>query len=49
VVSVAGISLLVAVAGLIGWYRSIAEKKRALRFTGNEGLVQPGQMAPATA
>jgi hypothetical protein len=49
VVSAAGISLLVAVAGLIGWYRSIAEKKRALRSTGNEGLVQPVQMAPATA
>jgi hypothetical protein len=47
-VSVAGIALLVAIAELIGWYRS-AEKKRAPRSSGNDALVQPLQMAPATA
>ena len=49
IVSAAGIALLVAVAELIGWYRSIAGKKRAPRSAGKEGLVPPVQMAPATA
>jgi hypothetical protein len=48
VVSVAGIALLVAIAELIGWYRS-AEKKRAPRSSGKEDLVQPIQTAPAAA
>ena len=47
-VSAAGIALMVAIAELLGWYRS-AEKKRAPRPTGSEGVVQPVQMASATA
>jgi len=46
-VSAAGISLLVAIAELIGWYRSIAEKKRAPGSSGKKGLAQPVQMVPA--
>jgi hypothetical protein len=49
VVSAAGISLLVAVAELIRWYRSIGEKKRAPRSSGKEESGQQVQVAPATA
>jgi hypothetical protein len=46
-VSIIGIALLVAIAELIGWYRSIAENRRAAGSGGKEGLVQPVRTAPA--